>query len=157
MQCCSWAKSNFMPVQASSTGSSLPVPSKRRSFSVKLRSKPCPPASWMRRKIPNVISRSNPCGSYSSSRRTPCVRRTTRSNAKDVEMGSSSSRRPRCSTAMLARTLRSGVRDYTRPNHFEPRSWNHFTNDELKNNHDDLLRAETGQPEISFVFQYISH
>lgn len=36
-------------------------------------------------------------------------------------------------------------------------SWNHFTNAELKNNHDDLLRAETGQPEVSFVFQYISH
>ncbi|KAG8926713.1 DNA-dependent ATPase protein rad54 [Tulasnella sp. 417] len=36
-------------------------------------------------------------------------------------------------------------------------TWNHFTNDELANNHDDLLRAETGQPEISFVFQYISH
>jgi hypothetical protein len=36
-------------------------------------------------------------------------------------------------------------------------SWNHFTNSELKNNHDDLLRAEVGRPEISFVFQYISH
>ncbi|KZP19539.1 hypothetical protein FIBSPDRAFT_790728, partial [Athelia psychrophila] len=36
-------------------------------------------------------------------------------------------------------------------------TWNHFTNAELKNNHDDLLRAETGQPEVSFVFQYISH
>jgi hypothetical protein len=36
-------------------------------------------------------------------------------------------------------------------------SWNHFTNAELKNNHDDLLRAETGQAEVSFVFQYISH
>ncbi|GJE87000.1 DNA repair protein [Phanerochaete sordida] len=36
-------------------------------------------------------------------------------------------------------------------------TWNHFTNDELRNNHDDLLRAETGLPEISFVFQYISH
>ena len=35
--------------------------------------------------------------------------------------------------------------------------WNHFTNEELKNNHDDLLRAEVGLPEISFVFQYISH
>lgn len=35
--------------------------------------------------------------------------------------------------------------------------WNHFTNCELKNNHDDLLRAEVGLPEISFVFQYISH
>jgi DNA repair and recombination RAD54-like protein len=35
--------------------------------------------------------------------------------------------------------------------------WNHFTNAELKNNHDDLLRAEVGQPEVSFVFQYISH
>lgn len=37
------------------------------------------------------------------------------------------------------------------------RRWNHFTNEELKNNHDDLLRAEVGFPEISFVFQYISH
>ncbi|KAF7969897.1 hypothetical protein HWV62_25631 [Athelia sp. TMB] len=36
-------------------------------------------------------------------------------------------------------------------------TWNHFTNAELKNNHDDLLRAETGLPEVSFVFQYISH
>jgi len=36
-------------------------------------------------------------------------------------------------------------------------SWNHFTNSELANNHDDLLRAEVGLPEISFVFQYISH
>ncbi|KAF6764069.1 SNF2 family domain-containing protein [Ephemerocybe angulata] len=36
-------------------------------------------------------------------------------------------------------------------------TWNHFTNGELKNNHDDLLRAETGKPEVSFVFQYISH
>jgi len=35
--------------------------------------------------------------------------------------------------------------------------WNHFTNSELKNNHDDLLRAEVGLPEVSFVFQYISH
>ena len=35
--------------------------------------------------------------------------------------------------------------------------WNHFTNEELKNNHDDLLRAEVGLPEVSFVFQYISH
>lgn len=37
------------------------------------------------------------------------------------------------------------------------RRWNHFTNGELKNNHDDLLRAEVGLPEVSFVFQYISH
>ncbi|KAJ3796966.1 DNA repair protein, SNF2 family [Lentinula aff. detonsa] len=36
-------------------------------------------------------------------------------------------------------------------------SWNHFTNEELKGNHDDLLRAEVGLPEVSFVFQYISH
>ncbi|KAJ7581263.1 DNA repair protein, SNF2 family [Mycena floridula] len=36
-------------------------------------------------------------------------------------------------------------------------TWNHFTNQELKNNHDDLLRAECGLPEVSFVFQYISH
>lgn len=35
--------------------------------------------------------------------------------------------------------------------------WNHFTNAELKDNHDDLLRAEVGLPHISFVFQYISH
>lgn len=37
------------------------------------------------------------------------------------------------------------------------RRWNHFTNAELQNNHDDLLRAEVGLSEISFVFQYISH
>ncbi|KAF8343917.1 DNA repair protein, SNF2 family [Cantharellus anzutake] len=36
-------------------------------------------------------------------------------------------------------------------------TWNHFRNDELKNNHDDLLRAECGGTDISFVFQYISH
>ncbi|THH33942.1 hypothetical protein EUX98_g203 [Antrodiella citrinella] len=36
-------------------------------------------------------------------------------------------------------------------------TWNHFTNAELKNNHDDLLRAEVGLPEVSYVFQYISH
>ncbi|GLB34873.1 putative snf2 family protein [Lyophyllum shimeji] len=36
-------------------------------------------------------------------------------------------------------------------------TWNHFTNAELKNNHDDLLRAEASLPEVSFVFQYISH
>ncbi|TFK54837.1 SNF2 family domain-containing protein [Heliocybe sulcata] len=36
-------------------------------------------------------------------------------------------------------------------------TWNHFTNAELKNNHDDLLRAEVGLPDVSFVFQYISH
>ncbi|KAL1715239.1 P-loop containing nucleoside triphosphate hydrolase protein [Schizophyllum commune] len=36
-------------------------------------------------------------------------------------------------------------------------TWNHFTNAELKKNHDDLLRAEVGEPEVSFVFQYISH
>ncbi|KAJ7343391.1 DNA repair protein, SNF2 family [Mycena albidolilacea] len=36
-------------------------------------------------------------------------------------------------------------------------SWNHFTNEELKNNHDDLLRAEVGLDQVSFVFQYISH
>ncbi|KAJ7685280.1 DNA repair protein, SNF2 family [Mycena polygramma] len=36
-------------------------------------------------------------------------------------------------------------------------SWNHFTNAELRNNHDDLLRAEVGLKEVSFVFQYISH
>lgn len=36
-------------------------------------------------------------------------------------------------------------------------SWNHFTNAELKGNHDDLLRAEVDFPEVSFVFQYISH
>src|SRR6267154_2087531 len=35
--------------------------------------------------------------------------------------------------------------------------WNHFTNAELRSNHDDLLRAEVGHPEVSFVFQYISH
>ncbi|KIY72032.1 hypothetical protein CYLTODRAFT_434892 [Cylindrobasidium torrendii FP15055 ss-10] len=36
-------------------------------------------------------------------------------------------------------------------------TWNHFTNAELKNNHDDLLRAECGLNEVSFAFQYISH
>ena len=36
-------------------------------------------------------------------------------------------------------------------------SWNHFPNSELGKMHDDLLRAELGLPEVSFVFQYISH
>ncbi|KAG8217881.1 DNA repair protein, SNF2 family [Butyriboletus roseoflavus] len=36
-------------------------------------------------------------------------------------------------------------------------TWNHFTNAELKDNHDDLLRAEVDSSEVSFVFQYISH
>ncbi|KAF8710481.1 SNF2 protein, partial [Rhizoctonia solani] len=36
-------------------------------------------------------------------------------------------------------------------------TWNHYTNPELKNNHDDLLRAEVGLPEVTFTFQYISH
>ncbi|KZV88421.1 hypothetical protein EXIGLDRAFT_839211 [Exidia glandulosa HHB12029] len=36
-------------------------------------------------------------------------------------------------------------------------TWNHFTNDELRTNHDDLLRAEVGVQGVSFVFQYISH
>lgn len=36
-------------------------------------------------------------------------------------------------------------------------TWNHYTNAELANNHDDLLRGEVGLPEVSFVFQYISH
>ncbi|CAE6525495.1 unnamed protein product [Rhizoctonia solani] len=36
-------------------------------------------------------------------------------------------------------------------------TWNHYTNAELKNNHDDLLRAEVGLPEVTFTFQYISH
>ena len=36
-------------------------------------------------------------------------------------------------------------------------TWNHYRNEELKDNHDDILRAEVGQPEISFLFQYISH
>ncbi|KAH0583782.1 DNA repair protein rhp54 [Termitomyces sp. 'cryptogamus'] len=36
-------------------------------------------------------------------------------------------------------------------------TWNHFTNGELEHNHDDLLRAEVGLSEVSFVFQYISH
>jgi len=36
-------------------------------------------------------------------------------------------------------------------------TWNHFQNPELKNVHDDLLRAECGEPQVSTVFQYISH
>ncbi len=36
-------------------------------------------------------------------------------------------------------------------------SWNHYGNEDLKGNHDDLLRAECGGKDISFVFQYISH
>lgn len=36
-------------------------------------------------------------------------------------------------------------------------SWNHFTNDELMKIEDLLLRQESGNDIISFVFQYISH
>ncbi|KIM62184.1 hypothetical protein SCLCIDRAFT_1215536 [Scleroderma citrinum Foug A] len=36
-------------------------------------------------------------------------------------------------------------------------TWNHFTNEELEGNHDDLLRAEVGLSEVSYVFQYVSH
>ncbi|WVF69157.1 hypothetical protein IAT40_003932 [Kwoniella sp. CBS 6097] len=36
-------------------------------------------------------------------------------------------------------------------------TWNHYPNAELGKMHDDLLRAELGLPEVSFVFQYISH
>jgi DNA repair and recombination RAD54-like protein len=36
-------------------------------------------------------------------------------------------------------------------------SWDHWTSADLKNNHDDLLRSESGGDDISFVFQYISH
>jgi DNA repair and recombination RAD54-like protein len=36
-------------------------------------------------------------------------------------------------------------------------SWDHWTNADLKNNHDDLLRSESGGEDISFVFQYLSH
>lgn len=36
-------------------------------------------------------------------------------------------------------------------------TWNHYPNEELGKMHDDLLRAELGKKEVSFVFQYISH
>ncbi|KJE03308.1 DNA repair and recombination protein RAD54-like protein [Cryptococcus gattii NT-10] len=36
-------------------------------------------------------------------------------------------------------------------------TWNHYPNEELGKMHDDLLRAELGLPEVSYVFQYISH
>lgn len=36
-------------------------------------------------------------------------------------------------------------------------TWNHFPNSQLGQMHDDLLRAELGSPEVSYVFQYISH
>ncbi|KZP01852.1 DNA repair protein, SNF2 family [Calocera viscosa TUFC12733] len=36
-------------------------------------------------------------------------------------------------------------------------TWNHHQNPELKDMHDDLLRAECGEPQVSTVFQYISH
>ncbi|BEI83046.1 hypothetical protein CcaverHIS002_0309140 [Cutaneotrichosporon cavernicola] len=36
-------------------------------------------------------------------------------------------------------------------------TWNHFQNADLGQMHDDLLRAELGLPEVSYVFQYISH
>jgi DNA repair and recombination protein RAD54 and RAD54-like protein len=51
----------------------------------------------------------------------------------------------------------SRVSEVCRSFFFLKNRWNHFTNAELKNNHDDLLRAEVGGAEVSFVFQYISH
>ncbi|WVQ96659.1 hypothetical protein IAU59_003765 [Kwoniella sp. CBS 9459] len=36
-------------------------------------------------------------------------------------------------------------------------TWNHFPNAELGKMHDDLLRAELNLPEVSYVFQYVSH
>jgi DNA repair and recombination protein RAD54 and RAD54-like protein len=36
-------------------------------------------------------------------------------------------------------------------------TWNHFTNEALKPIQDHLLRQECGEPEVSAVFQYISH
>ncbi|RYP33922.1 hypothetical protein DL767_004549 [Monosporascus sp. MG133] len=36
-------------------------------------------------------------------------------------------------------------------------TWNHFVNDGLKAIQDLLLRQESGEPEVSAVFQYISH
>lgn len=36
-------------------------------------------------------------------------------------------------------------------------TWNHFPNEQLGKMHDDLLRAELGLPEVSYVFQYVSH
>ncbi|EJU03425.1 DNA repair protein SNF2 family [Dacryopinax primogenitus] len=36
-------------------------------------------------------------------------------------------------------------------------TWNHYQNAELTKLHDDLLRAECGEPQVSTVFQYISH
>jgi hypothetical protein len=35
-------------------------------------------------------------------------------------------------------------------------SWNHYPNKDLGKLHDDLLRAELGLPEVSFVFQFVS-
>jgi DNA repair and recombination RAD54-like protein len=35
-------------------------------------------------------------------------------------------------------------------------SWNHYPNQDLGKLHDDLLRAELGLPEVSFVFQYVA-
>ncbi|KAK0545840.1 DNA-dependent ATPase protein rad54 [Tilletia horrida] len=35
-------------------------------------------------------------------------------------------------------------------------TWNHYSNAELHNLHDDMLRAEKGQDEVSFVFQYVT-
>ncbi|KAK4136152.1 hypothetical protein BT67DRAFT_418144 [Trichocladium antarcticum] len=36
-------------------------------------------------------------------------------------------------------------------------TWNHFINDGLKGIQDHLLKQEAGEPEVSAVFQYISH
>lgn len=36
-------------------------------------------------------------------------------------------------------------------------TWNHYVNDGLASIHDHLLKQECGEPEVSAVFQYISH
>ena len=77
-------------------------------------------------------------------------------NARGAKMGGKSSRPRRFFTVMQARTLMQNLLILWSLTKLVNR-WNHFTNAELKNNHDDLLRAECGLPEVSFAFQYISH
>lgn len=68
-------------------------------------------------------------------------------------MASSVSSLPLCSTAILAR--KNPFCSHKPPMHANDGyyRWNHFSNECLKNIHDDLLRAETKLGAVTAVFQ----
>src|SRR6266403_1828908 len=111
----------------------------------------------MRRKTRSVTFRSTPSENCFCSMNTRSARRTKPLNASAASTANRLLKLLSYSMVMPARAY---------PHHSVPcpkltdstiYRWNHFTNGELRNNHDDLLRAEVGHPEVSFVFQYISH